>query len=133
GSLGQVALIAVAWIGAMTLAPQHATPSRRLLSLFPRLLIEQPQRLHNVVKADCMACRRVPQRRRRLDRARIRGPRGEDRPFLVEREIGIVDDMGWMLECLRGVQELVELADTMRTIRIESCLVVELALHGPSS
>src|ERR687888_268787 len=55
-SMGQMALTAVAWIGAMPRAAQRAPPTRRVLPLLLRLPIEQPQRLHDVVKADRMAC-----------------------------------------------------------------------------
>jgi hypothetical protein len=74
-----------------------------------RLAVESPQRIHDLVEAYRRAARSRAQRRSRLHRAGVGGPRGEDCPLLVERQVGIVDDVGGTFKGLRRMQKFIEI------------------------
>jgi hypothetical protein len=62
------------------------------------LLVQRPQRVDHVVETHrVLGSGCLPQSWSSLDRAGIRGPRGEDGALLVERQVGILDDTPWML------------------------------------
>ena len=82
------------------------------------LMVQCPQRLHHVIEAyRVLGSGCLPQSRRRLDRAGIRGPGGEDGALLVEGQVGILDDTSWMLEGLRRAQEIVQVEIETRPLR----------------
>jgi hypothetical protein len=100
-----------------TAAPALGSVSRPFLDALiaataaSRLLVERPQRLYYLVEVDgTLSSRQTSQCRNRLDGARIRRPRREDRSLFIERQIGIVDHLRRMLECLGRMQKCVEIA-----------------------
>lgn len=82
-----------------------------------RLFVERPQGIHHRIEVDgTLPSRQTPPCRSRLDRTRIRCPRREDRPFFVERQIGIADDLRRVLERLGWMQKRVEIANIVEFI-----------------
>jgi len=70
------------------------------------LPVEVPQSLQNVVDADWIApagC--ATQRRSGFDRAGVGRPRGEDRALFVDREVRVGNDVTWVFERLRRVEQ----------------------------
>jgi hypothetical protein len=81
------------------------------------LFVERPQRVHDLIEMDgALSPRQASQRRHRLDGACIRSPGREDRPFFVKRQIGIVDHLRGMLECLGWMQKRIDIAGTVELI-----------------
>ena len=83
-------------------AAQHALIPRAVL--FVGLLVERAQSLHHIVEQNrLLPAWNAAQMRGRLRRARVRRPRSKNCAFFVKGQIGIVDDVGWMLKGLGGM------------------------------
>ena len=74
------------------------------------LLIEAAKSFHHLVETDRgPAGSRMTQRRRGIDRTGVRCPRGQNGSLFVERQIRVVNDLGWVRECLSWMEEFVEI------------------------
>jgi hypothetical protein len=72
--------------------------------LIIRLVVQRAESLDYVLENDrSLPARSATQMRSSLHRAGVRGPRSENGPLFVERQIRIVDDVRWMVECLGGM------------------------------
>jgi hypothetical protein len=72
--------------------------------LVVRLVVQRAESLDYVVEKDrSLPARSATQMGSSLNRAGVRGPRSENGPLFVKRQIRIVDDVRWMLECLGGM------------------------------
>jgi hypothetical protein len=50
----------------------------------------------------------VAQRRRCFDGAGVRSPGGKNGPLLVDGQVSISDHIAWVRECLRWMQQVIE-------------------------
>jgi len=72
------------------------------------LLVQRRQRFHDFVEANRRTAGIGAKLRRCLHGTGIGRPRREDRALFVERQLGIIDDLGRVTERLRGMQQFVE-------------------------
>jgi hypothetical protein len=104
-------------IGAPTRGASHHATICASTAFLSRLFVERPQRIHHVIEEDrTLSSGRASQSWNRLDCTRIRGPRGEDRSLLIQRQIGVVDHVGRMLERLCWMQKRIKIPSIIAVV-----------------